>query len=124
MLVSIYKVANQTKDGFVAVKLYSLVRIVDGVIILESIAFLVFQEDTRHMTGGEGVMVAIGRQITTMQTSEVMLLIVYLLKELIATHTLLAALAVLNWTVIPNHIYIEKILYLAQGHNGIVGKEL
>ena len=76
------------------------------------------------MARGEGVMVAIGSQITTVQRGKVLLLCVYLLEQLIATHALLAAFAVLDRAIVANHIYIKEVFYLAQGHNGVVGKEL
>ena len=91
MKISIFlnKICHQTENWFVAVELDGLVRIIDGMVVLEGIALLVLQEDARYMTRSKGVMVAIGSQVATMEGGEVLLLRVYLLKELIAVHTLL-----------------------------------
>ena len=118
------KVRYQAEDRLVAIELDGLVRIIDSVIVLEGIALLVLEEDAGYVACGEGVMVAIGSQIASMQGGEVLLPGIYLLEELVATHALLAALAVLDRAIVANHIYIKEVLYLAQGHNGVVGKEL
>ena len=40
-LITFNEVAYQTEDGFIAIELHGLVRIIDSMVILESITFLV-----------------------------------------------------------------------------------
>ena len=101
------KVLHQTENWFVAVELDGLVRIIYGMVVLKGITLLVLEEDAGHMACGIGIMVAISSQVATMERGEVLLLSIYLLEKLIATHSLVAALAVLNGTVVANHIYIK-----------------
>ena len=105
--IALHKIAHQTEDWLVAVETNGFVRIVDGVVVLESIALLVLQKDTGHMASGEGIMVAIGCQIASMERSEMLLLVVYLLEQVEATHSFVAYLAIYYWVIVANHVNIK-----------------
>ena len=81
-------------------------------IVLEGVTFLVLQEDAGHVARGEGIVVAIGSQIASMQGLEVMLLCIDLFKEIVAAHAFVADLAILHGAVVANHIYIKEVLNL------------
>lgn len=76
-------------------------------VIRESIALLVFEEDAGYMACSEGIVVAVAGQLATVQTLEMMFLVVDLLKQGETTHALVADLAVLYWIVVANHIQVE-----------------
>ena len=122
--IPFYEIGYQTENGFVAVEDGVLPVIIDGMVILEGITLLVFQEDAGYVAFGKGIMIAVGCQITAVQRLEIMLLIVDLLEEHVAAHTLVAHLAVLHRVVVANHINVEEVLDLLQRYDGMLSEEL
>lgn len=81
LLILLYKIVHQTEYRLVTIEADCLVGVEDGVVILEGIALLVLEEDAGHVARSERIVVAIGSQFATMQSLEVMLLRIDLLKE-------------------------------------------
>ena len=120
-LILFYEVAHQTEYWLVAVEADSLICVEDGVIVLEGVTILIFQEDAGHMSLGKGIMVAVGCQVAAMQGLEVFFLGVDLLEESEAAHTLFAHLTILGGVVITNHVDIKEVSDLAQRHLRMLG---
>lgn len=120
-LILFHKVTHKSENGFITVEAHSLVGIEDGMVILEGITILVFQEDAWDMTRGKWIMVAVCSQFSSVQGLKVMLALIDLLKERETTHPLITHLTVLDGVVVTYHIYIEQILDLLEGQNGMVG---
>ena len=94
-----------------------LPSVMNRVIILEGVTLLVLKENAGHMADGKGIMVAIAGQLATVQALEIMFSIVQFFEQGVATHSLIAHLAVLHRVVVANHVDVEQILDLRQRHN-------
>ena len=66
-LITFHKVSYQLEHRFIAFEADGLVGIINGVIEWESIAFLILEENARHVACSEGVVVAIASQLATVQ---------------------------------------------------------
>ena len=86
--------------------------VVDGVVVLERVAALVLEEDARHVAQGERVVVAVALQLGTVQSLEMVLLIVDSFHQSVTTQSLVADLAVLHRVVVADHIDVEQVLDL------------
>ena len=78
-LILFYKVTNQSEYRLITIEANGLICIVNGVVIWESSALLILEEDAGHVTLGEGIVIAVGDQFTTIQRLEIQLLAVCLL---------------------------------------------
>ena len=65
-LILLHEVAHQLEHRNVTFETNGLVGIEDRMIILESIALFILQEDAGNMADGKRVMVAVGGQVATM----------------------------------------------------------
>jgi hypothetical protein len=65
--IPFYEIGNQTEYGLVTVKDSVLPVVIDGMVILEGITLLVFQEDARYVAFGKGIVIAVGCQIAAIQ---------------------------------------------------------
>ena len=104
-----YEIGHQTEDGLIAVEDGVLPVVIDGMVIGEGCALLVFEEDAGHMALSKGIVVAVGGQVTAVQCLEILLLAIDLLKEPIASHALVAHLTILHGVVVANHVDIEQV---------------
>ncbi len=64
-LIPFHKIPNQPENWLVGVELHRLVGVEHSVVILEGIAFLVFEEDARNIAFCKRIMVAVASQFST-----------------------------------------------------------
>ena len=64
-LIPFHKIPNQPKNWLVGVELHGLVSVEHSVVILEGIAFLVFEQYAWHFMFGKRIMVAVASQFST-----------------------------------------------------------
>ena len=93
-------------------------------VIRESIAVLILQENAGHVARSKRIMVAVCSQITAVQGLEILLIGINLLKKIITAHALVTNLAVLHRVVVANHIDVEQVIDLLQRHDGKKKKKI
>ena len=81
VLIPLHEIPHQLEHWLIALKANCFVGVVDGVVIRESVSFLVLEEDARHMACGKWIMVAVASQFSTVQALEVLLFTVDFLKK-------------------------------------------
>ena len=105
--IPFHKIPHQPKHRPITIENGVLVGVEDGVVVLESVALLVLEEDAGHVARGKRVMVAVGGQLASVQALEMVLLIVDLLKQGETAHSLVADFAILHGVVVANHVNVE-----------------
>ena len=112
LMVVADEICDQSECRFVVGEDRVLPCVMYRVVVFECVSTFVHEEDARHVSACERVVVAVVGKFLSVESLEISLFSIDLLEDGESRHSFVAYFAILLWIVVRDHVEVDEILDL------------